>query len=78
MIRARASPRVGFAERGRASFARQRAMALIGARMRRSSPAAAKSSCRSAADLTQQKGYLHGGIVGMIAAIPPAATRPTA
>ncbi len=56
-----------FAERCRASFARQRAMALIGARMARIVPGRCEIELPFRADLTQQKGYVHGGIVGMIA-----------
>jgi uncharacterized protein (TIGR00369 family) len=57
----------GFAERCRASFARQRAMALIGARMARIAPGRCEIELPFRPDLTQQKGYVHGGIVGMIA-----------
>ena len=56
-----------FAERCRASFARQQAMALIGARMASIEPGRCEIELPFRADLTQQKGYLHGGIVGMIA-----------
>lgn len=56
-----------FAERCRASFARQPAMALIGARMSAIEPGRCEIELPFRADLTQQKGYLHGGIVGMIA-----------
>jgi uncharacterized protein (TIGR00369 family) len=56
-----------FAERCRASFGRQQAMALIGARMRTIEPGRCEIELPFRADLTQQKGYLHGGIVGMIA-----------
>jgi uncharacterized protein (TIGR00369 family) len=60
-----ADPR--FAERCRASFARQRAMALIGARMAAVTPGRCEIELPFRADLTQQKGFVHGGIVGMIA-----------
>jgi len=56
-----------FAERCRASFARQRAMALIGAQMASIEAGRCEIELPFRADLTQQKGYLHGGIVGMIA-----------
>ena len=51
----------------RESFARQKAMALIGASL--SVVAAGKSevSLPYRDDLTQQKGFVHGGIIGMIA-----------
>jgi uncharacterized protein (TIGR00369 family) len=57
----------GFAARCRASFARQKAMALIGARMASIEPGRCEIELDWRADLTQQKGFLHGGIVGMIA-----------
>ena len=56
-----------YAERCRASFARQQAMALIGARMASIEPGRCEIELPFRVDLTQQKGYLHGGIVGMIA-----------
>ena len=56
-----------YAERCRASFGRQQAMALIGARMASIEPGRCEIELPFRADLTQQKGYLHGGIVGMIA-----------
>src|SRR5690349_23658105 len=56
-----------FAARIRASFARQKAMALIGASLERVSPGAVEIVLPFRDDLTQQKGYVHGGIVGMIA-----------
>jgi uncharacterized protein (TIGR00369 family) len=56
-----------FVSRVRASFGRQRAMALIGAALTlvESGHVEIELPCRE--DLTQQKGYVHGGIVGMIA-----------
>ena len=57
----------GFAARCRASFARQKAMALIGARMASIEPGRCEIELDWRADLAQQKGFLHGGIVGMIA-----------
>ncbi|MGA8052110.1 MAG: PaaI family thioesterase [Burkholderiales bacterium] len=56
-----------FAARCRASFERQKAMALIGARMARVEPGRCEIELDWREDLTQQKGFLHGGIVGMIA-----------
>jgi uncharacterized protein (TIGR00369 family) len=60
-----ADPR--FAERCRASFARQQAMALIGARMTAIAPGSCEIELPFRAEITQQKGYVHGGIVGMVA-----------
>src|SRR3954467_11825821 len=56
-----------FATRIRESFARQKAMALIGARLGVVDPGAVEIELPFRADLTQQKGFVHGGIVGMIA-----------
>jgi uncharacterized protein (TIGR00369 family) len=56
-----------YAERIRTSFARQKAMDLIGARLTAVAPGHAEVSLPFRDDLTQQKGYVHGGIVGMIA-----------
>ena len=42
-------------------------MALIGASLTAVGPGAAEVSLPFRADLTQQKGFIHGGIVGMIA-----------
>jgi len=56
-----------FARRVRESFDRQKAMALIGASLTAVGPGAAEVSLPFRADLTQQKGFIHGGIVGMIA-----------
>jgi uncharacterized protein (TIGR00369 family) len=57
----------GFAERCRASFGRQAAMRLIGARLARIEPGIAEIRLDYREELTQQKGYVHGGILGMIA-----------
>ena len=57
----------GFAARVRASFARQKAMAFIGARLAALGPGWTEVELPHRDELTQQKGYLHGGIVGMIA-----------
>jgi uncharacterized protein (TIGR00369 family) len=56
-----------FAARCRASFARQKAMTLIGARLSAVEPGATEISLPYRDDLTQQKGFVHGGIIGMIA-----------
>ena len=57
----------GFAARVRASFGRQRAMVLIGADLTAVEPGVCEITLPWRADLTQQKGYVHGGILGMIA-----------
>jgi len=57
----------GFAERCRASFGRQAAMRLIGARLARIEAGLAEIRVEYREELTQQKGYVHGGILGMIA-----------
>src|SRR5688500_12127854 len=56
-----------FAERCRESFGRQKAMALIGAILAVVEPGYVKVALPFRDDLTQQKGYVHGGILGMIA-----------
>jgi len=56
-----------FAARIRASFGRQNAMTLIGATLASVAPGAVEIALPFRDDLTQQKGYLHGGIIGMIA-----------
>ncbi len=56
-----------FASRIRESFGRQKAMALIGATLSRVEPGQVEISLAYRDDLTQQKGYVHGGILGMIA-----------
>ena len=56
-----------FAARVRASFGRQRAMALIGASLALVEAGLVEIELPYREDLTQQKGYVHGGIVGMIA-----------
>ncbi len=57
----------GFEQRVRESFARQKAMALIGATLRVLGPGCVEVLLPFRDDLTQQKGYLHGGVIGMIA-----------
>lgn len=56
-----------FERRVRASFARQAAMGLIGATMTAVEPGRCTIELPVRADLTQQHGFVHGGIVGMIA-----------
>jgi uncharacterized protein (TIGR00369 family) len=56
-----------FAARIRASFGRQKAMALIGASLTSTAPGAVQIALPFRDDLTQQKGFVHGGIIGMIA-----------
>jgi uncharacterized protein (TIGR00369 family) len=57
----------GYGARVRASFARQQAMVLIGATLTAVEPGYAEIALPYRAELTQQKGYVHGGILGMIA-----------
>ena len=56
-----------FAQRIRASFGRQKAMALIGASLQLVEPGAVEIALPYRDDITQQKGFIHGGIIGMIA-----------
>jgi uncharacterized protein (TIGR00369 family) len=56
-----------FVSRIRESFGRQRAMALIGASLRAVEPGHVEIALPYRDDLTQQKGFIHGGILGMIA-----------
>jgi uncharacterized protein (TIGR00369 family) len=56
-----------FAQRCRESFARQKAMALIGAALTVVEPGYVEVALPFRDDLTQQKGFVHGGILGMIA-----------
>jgi uncharacterized protein (TIGR00369 family) len=56
-----------FAERVRDSFARQAAMRLIGARLTQVEPGRSVIELAVRDDLTQQHGFVHGGVVGMIA-----------
>jgi uncharacterized protein (TIGR00369 family) len=57
----------GFAARVRDSFGRQKAMDLIGARLTLVEPGYTEVTLAYRPDLTQQKSYVHGGILGMIA-----------
>jgi uncharacterized protein (TIGR00369 family) len=56
-----------YAARVRASFARQQAMDLIGARLTVVEPGYTEITLPFRLELTQQKAYVHGGILGMIA-----------
>jgi uncharacterized protein (TIGR00369 family) len=56
-----------FEARVRGSFARQNAMGLIGARMARVEPGRVEIELPVREDLGQQHGFVHGGVVGMIA-----------
>jgi uncharacterized protein (TIGR00369 family) len=56
-----------YAARVRDSFARQAAMQLIGARLTDVEPGRCIIELPVRPDLTQQHGFVHGGIVGMIA-----------
>src|SRR3954470_19075957 len=56
-----------FATRVRSSFGRQKAMALIGAELSLVEAGHVEIKLAYRTDLTQQKGYIHGGIIGMIA-----------
>jgi uncharacterized protein (TIGR00369 family) len=52
-----------FAERVRASFARQQAMALLGASLTRITPGIVEIELPYRDDLTQQHGFLHAGVL---------------
>ena len=56
-----------FVTRIRASFGRQKAMDLIGASLTVIEPGRVEVALPFRDDLTQQKGFVHGGIIGMIA-----------
>lgn len=56
-----------FAEEIRKSFAKQTIMVLIGAELSRVEPGVIEITLPYRADLTQQHGYLHAGIVTTIA-----------
>ena len=56
-----------FEQRVRDSFARQAAMALIGAALTRVEPGRCTIELPVRDDLGQQHGFVHGGVVGMIA-----------
>lgn len=56
----------GYADRVRESFSRQGAMRLIGARVEDVTPGYCALTLVPRADLTQQHGYVHAGIVSTI------------
>jgi len=61
------SPRdPNFYERVRGSFQRQRVMAWIGAELTRLAPGHCEIRLPHKPELTQQHGYIHGGIIGTI------------
>ena len=60
-------PDPGYAARVRDSFGRQAAMRSIGATLTRLEPGYADVTLPYREDLTQQHGFIHGGITGMIA-----------
>ena len=59
-------PDTDFAERVRASFARQGIMRLIGARLIRVEPGEVQIELPFRPDLSQQHGFFHGGVVATI------------
>jgi uncharacterized protein (TIGR00369 family) len=61
------APNPEFARRVRESFARQGAMALIGAELTRVEPGECEIRVPYRRELSQQHGYFHGGIIGTIA-----------
>jgi uncharacterized protein (TIGR00369 family) len=56
----------GFAERVRESFARQRLMQAIGARLVGVAPGAVEIALPYREDLTQQHGFLHAGVIAAV------------
>ncbi|MDQ1522839.1 MAG: hypothetical protein QOG00_1239 [Pyrinomonadaceae bacterium] len=56
-----------YESRIRANFARQQAMQLMGASLRRVEPGAVSIALPYRADLTQQDGYIHAGMITTIA-----------
>jgi uncharacterized protein (TIGR00369 family) len=61
------APDPNFAARIRESFGRQKAMTLIGAALTKVAAGEVEIALPYREDLTQQKGFIHGGILGMIA-----------
>ena len=57
----------GFAERVSDSFARQPFMRLIGAQLAQVEPGSVTLRLSHRPELTQQHGFLHGGVVGALA-----------
>ncbi len=60
------APDPAFEARVRASFARQGAMRLIGARLLKLQPGRCTIDVEHRSDLTQQHGYIHAGIVSAL------------
>lgn len=56
-----------FAERVRSSFARQKVMAFMGAEMSSVTPGRCEIRLPYKQELSQQHGFFHGGVIGMIA-----------
>src|SRR4249920_29993 len=56
-----------YAERVQSSFDRQQVMKLLGAKLSRLAPGECDIELPFKAELTQQHGYFHGGIIGTIA-----------
>jgi len=56
----------GFEQRVRASYARQTAMRLIGATMERVAPGEVEIVLPAGANITQQHGFVHGGLIGAV------------
>lgn len=54
-------------ERIQASFDRQKFLTLLGAKLETVEPGRVTISCKRREDLTQQQGFLHGGVVTSIA-----------
>jgi uncharacterized protein (TIGR00369 family) len=61
------APDPDFATRVRASFARQQAMRLIGAEIGVLAPGHCEIRLPYRSELSQQHGFFHGGVIGMIA-----------
>lgn len=55
-----------FEERVRASFAEQRVMSLIGARMEALAPGYCRVALPFRAELTQQNGFFHAGVTSIV------------
>lgn len=60
-------PDPAFEGRVRASFVQQKVMGLIGARLAKIAPGEVAIELKYRADLTQQDGFLHAGVVSTIA-----------
>lgn len=56
-----------YADRVRASFARQRMMAYIGAELDEVLPGFCRIRLPYRPEITQQHGYFHGGVIGVLA-----------